>query len=41
MTKAWEQIISSQKVTMSVDFFHLGMVFFNPGFSKEHFRIRL
>jgi hypothetical protein len=26
---------------MSVDFFHLGLVFFNTGFSKEHFKIRL
>lgn len=41
MTRAWEKIIAHERVTMSVDFFHLGMVFFEPGFSKEHFRIRI
>ncbi|MEY3343097.1 MAG: hypothetical protein RL090_781 [Bacteroidota bacterium] len=40
MTRAWEKIIAHERVTMSVDFFHLGMVFFEPGFSKENFRIR-
>jgi predicted O-methyltransferase YrrM len=41
MVQAWNEITSHDKVTMSVDFFHFGMVFFNPGFSKEHFRIRI
>lgn len=41
MAKAWEHIVTSSQVTLSVDFFHLGMVFFNSGLSKEHFRVRL
>jgi predicted O-methyltransferase YrrM len=41
MEDAWEQIRQHESVTLSVDLFFLGIVFFNPAFrEKQHFRIR-
>ena len=40
MTDAWNQIIQFPSVTMSLDLFHIGVVFFDPAFSKQNFRIR-
>ena len=41
MTEAWEQIKQHPKVTVTVDTFFWGMVFFRKEQEKEHFRIRL
>lgn len=41
MTKAWEYIKSHRAVTVTVDCFHLGFVFFRKEQAKEHFKIRL
>lgn len=41
MKNAWEKIKRDEQVRLSVDFFQLGMVFFNRGLSKQHFNIRL
>lgn len=41
MTKAWEYIKSHNAVTVTVDCFHLGFVFFRKEQAKEHFKIRL
>jgi predicted O-methyltransferase YrrM len=41
MEQAWREIHKDQRVTMSVDMFHFGMVFFDNRFSKEHFKIRI
>jgi predicted O-methyltransferase YrrM len=40
MKVAWKQICADEKVTISIDFFQLGLVFFNKGFSRQHFLLR-
>lgn len=40
MKKAWNEIISYQKITLSINFFHKGIVFFNKDLSKQDFKIR-
>lgn len=41
MTEAWELIIADSRVTVSIDCFNLGFVFFRKEQPKQHFRIRL
>lgn len=41
MTEAWHIIIRDQSVTVSMDCFNLGFVFFRKEQPKEHFAIRL
>jgi len=41
MDKAWKEIIEDKDVTLSIDTFHFGMVFFRKEqYNKEHFVIR-
>ena len=40
MAKAWEEIKRHEKVTCTIDMFHIGIVFFRGGQVKEHFTIR-
>jgi predicted O-methyltransferase YrrM len=40
MTEAWQRIQAHPRVTLSIDCFELGFVFFNPGLrEKQHLRI--
>ncbi len=41
MTEAWEYIKTHSAVTVTVDCFHLGVVFFRKEQVKEHFKIRV
>jgi predicted O-methyltransferase YrrM len=41
MTEAWKEIINHPKVTVSIDTFYWGLVFFRNEQPKEHFTIRL
>ena len=41
MTEAWQEIIRHPKVTVSVDTFYWGFVFFRSEQQKEHFIIRV
>jgi len=41
MTAAWQQIITNEKVTVSIDTFQWGMVFFRKEQPKQHFIIRI
>lgn len=41
MTEAWQEIVAHEKVTVSIDTFHWGLVFFRKEQQKEHFIIRL
>ncbi|RMA57954.1 O-methyltransferase [Ulvibacter antarcticus] len=41
MTKAWKEIIELPKVTVSIDTFYWGLVFFRSEQPKQHFNIRL
>ncbi len=40
MERAWERIKEHARVTVTVDLFHLGLVFLRPGQAREHFRLR-
>lgn len=40
MEEAWETIISHPSVTVSVDLFWVGLIFFDKNQSKEHYTIR-
>lgn len=41
MQKAWKTISNHPKITVSIDTFHFGIVFFRREQTKEHFYIRL
>ena len=41
MTMAWQKIIANKKVTVSIDTFQWGMVFFRKEQPKQHFLIRI
>lgn len=41
MTSAWQEIISNEKVTVSIDTFQWGIVFFRKEQPKQHFTIRV
>lgn len=41
MTDAWEYVKNHESVSVTVDCFHLGFVFFRKEQAKEHFKIRL
>jgi predicted O-methyltransferase YrrM len=40
MKDAWEQIKADPRVTVTVDLFWIGLVFFRRGQAKEHFRVK-
>lgn len=40
-TQVWKHLIASQEVTVSIDGFYLGLVFFKKGQEKQHFTLRL
>lgn len=40
MDKAWQEIIKDDRVTVSIDLFYLGIVFFRKKQPKEHFILR-
>ncbi len=41
MEKAWKEVYNNPRVTMSVDLFFFGIVFFDARLSKEHIKIRI
>lgn len=41
MTKAWEEIKLHPQVTVTVDLFFIGLVFFRTEQAKEHFKLRI
>ncbi len=41
MKKAWEEIKEHPQVTVTVDLFFIGLVFFRKEQAKEHFRLRI
>ncbi|MGQ3013260.1 MAG: O-methyltransferase [Flavobacteriales bacterium] len=40
MQQAWQEICARPEVSLSLDLFHMGIVFFNPDLTKEHYYIR-
>ena len=41
MEEAWEEIKAYDQVSVSLDLFHFGMIFFRKGISKQDFVIRI
>lgn len=41
MEQGWQQLIGLPEVKVSIDFFTMGLLFFDPKLSKQDFRIRL
>lgn len=40
MKQAWKEICADPRVSLSVDFFHIGLVFFRKGTEKQHFVLK-
>ncbi len=40
MKRLWQSIQDKPEVTITIDLFHVGLVFFHAGQAKAHFRIR-
>jgi len=40
MQKAWQEIITRKEVTISIDLYHMGIIFFRKENSKQDFKIR-
>ncbi len=40
MEKAWKEIYTLKEITLSIDLFFMGIVFFNKNLTKQHFNIR-
>ena len=40
MTNAWQEIYMHPKVSISIDLFSIGIVFFNPDLKKEHYIVK-
>jgi predicted O-methyltransferase YrrM len=41
MNEAWDQIRQHPRVTISLDFFEIGVVYFNKDFPRQHFVLRV
>lgn len=41
MHQAWSNIISRPEVTLSIDLFQVGIVYFLPELNKQHYRLRV
>jgi predicted O-methyltransferase YrrM len=41
MHQAWSNIISRPEVTLSIDLFQIGIVYFLPELNKQHYRLRV
>ena len=41
MERAWKEIINDKDVTLSIDFFRFGLVFFNKNLSKQHYILKI
>ncbi len=39
MSNAWKSIINNKQVSLSLDFYQLGVIFFRKGQAKEHFKL--
>ncbi|HLT41068.1 MAG TPA: hypothetical protein VKZ95_00055, partial [Sphingobacteriaceae bacterium] len=40
MKEGWEEIINHPAVTVAIDLFYIGLVFFKTGQEKENFKVR-
>ena len=41
MNDAWEELKNHPQVTLSIDIFHKGFLFFRKGIEKQHFYLRV
>ena len=41
MARAWREIGQREEVSTTMDFYHFGLVFFDPHYMKRHYKLRL
>ena len=41
MERAWKELKSDDRVTTSMDLYHVGLLFVDPHYLKRNYRIRL
>jgi predicted O-methyltransferase YrrM len=41
MDEAWQQIQGHEQVSLTIDLFQFGLVFFRKGIAKQHFTLRM
>jgi len=41
MDEAWKQIQEHEQVSLTIDLFQFGLVFFRKGIAKQHFTLRM
>ena len=41
MERAWNELKNDERVTTSMDLYHIGLLFVNPYFLKRHYKIRI
>jgi hypothetical protein len=41
MKQAWQKIKENPKVTITIDLYEMGLVFFRMGQRKQHFKLRV
>ena len=41
MERAWQELKADERVTTSMDLYHIGLLFFDPHYLKRHYRIRI
>ncbi|MBQ6790958.1 MAG: class I SAM-dependent methyltransferase [Paludibacteraceae bacterium] len=41
MERAWQELKADERVTTTMDLYHIGLLFFDPHYLKRHYRIRI
>ena len=41
MERAWQELKADERVTTSMDLYHIGLLFFDPHYLKRHYRIKI
>jgi hypothetical protein len=41
MQEAWKEIIKDERISISIDLFYFGIVFFNKKISKQNYLLRV
>ncbi|MBQ2068477.1 MAG: class I SAM-dependent methyltransferase, partial [Paludibacteraceae bacterium] len=41
MERAWQELQADERVTTTMDLYHVGLLFTDPHYFKRHYRIRL
>ncbi len=41
MERAWQELKANERVTTTMDLYHIGLLFFDPHYLKRHYRIKI